>query len=95
MLLQGRTALITGATGGLGVVETETLAREGADVLMLDVKGEGVVGEIQARLPSGAGRLRFVACDLADTRGAQALGRRLAPVDAAVVGIVDAVDVSE
>jgi NAD(P)-dependent dehydrogenase (short-subunit alcohol dehydrogenase family) len=77
MLLKGRTALITGASGGLGVVETETLAREGADVLMLDVKGEAVVADIEARLPSGSGKLRFVACDLADTRGAQALGRRL------------------
>ena len=77
MLLAGKTALITGASGGLGVVETLTLAREGADVLMLDVKGESVLGEIEARLPAGSGKLRFVACDLADTRGAQALARRL------------------
>jgi NAD(P)-dependent dehydrogenase (short-subunit alcohol dehydrogenase family) len=77
MMLKGRTALITGASGGLGVVETETLAREGADVLMLDVKGEDVVAGIEAKLPSGAGKLRFVPCDLADTRAAQELGRRL------------------
>ena len=77
MILKGKTALVTGATGGLGVAECEALAAEGADVLMIDVKGEEVVDEIRARLPEGAGKLRFVAFDLFDTRGTLELGRRL------------------
>jgi 3-oxoacyl-[acyl-carrier protein] reductase len=77
MFLKGKSALVTGATGGLGVAECAALAAEGADVLMLDVKGESVVGEIAASLPGDAGKPRFVPFDLADTRGAQALAREL------------------
>ncbi|NJO35088.1 MAG: SDR family NAD(P)-dependent oxidoreductase [Rhodospirillales bacterium] len=51
MFLKGKTALVTGATGGLGVAECTGLAAEGADVLMLDIKGEKVVGEIAAHQP--------------------------------------------
>jgi NAD(P)-dependent dehydrogenase (short-subunit alcohol dehydrogenase family) len=77
MLLKGKTALITGATGGIGVVESETLAREGANVLMLDIKEGEKAKEIQARLPAGAGTVRFVECDLADGEKTKALGQRL------------------
>ena len=81
---KGRTALVTGATGGLGVAESLALAREGADVLMLDIKGEDVVDKLAAEVPSGAGRLRFIACDLADPAAAKALVQKL---DAEVGGI--------
>lgn len=84
MFLKGKTALVTGATGGLGVAECAALAAEGANVLMLDIKGEEVLPEIATALPTGAGQLRFVACDLADSRATQALARRL---DAEVGGI--------
>ena len=74
---KGRTALVTGATGGLGVVECEALAREGADVLMLDVKGGEAADAIAARLPSGAGKVRFVHCDLVDPHATKELAARL------------------
>jgi len=74
---KGRTALVTGATGGLGVAESLALARAGADVLMLDIKGGETVDGLAADIPSGAGRLRFVACDLADPEAAKALVRGL------------------
>jgi NAD(P)-dependent dehydrogenase (short-subunit alcohol dehydrogenase family) len=74
---KGRTALVTGATGGLGEAEVEALAREGADVLMLDVKEGEKADAIAARLPEGAGRVRFVACDLSRPQEAQDLVRRL------------------
>ncbi len=74
---KGRTALVTGATGGLGVAESLALAKAGADVLMLDIKGGDVVSELAAEVPSGAGRLRFVACDLADPAAAKALVQEL------------------
>jgi 3-oxoacyl-[acyl-carrier protein] reductase len=70
---KGRTALVTGATGGLGVAESLALARAGADVLMLDIKGGETVDRMAADIPSGAGRLRFVECDLADPGAAKAL----------------------
>ena len=40
--LTGRTALITGATGGLGKVFAETLAELGANLLLVDLPGSDV-----------------------------------------------------
>jgi NAD(P)-dependent dehydrogenase (short-subunit alcohol dehydrogenase family) len=44
---------------------------------MLDVKGGEAADAVNARLPDGAGRARFVACDLADPEAAQARAREL------------------
>jgi NAD(P)-dependent dehydrogenase (short-subunit alcohol dehydrogenase family) len=81
---RGRNALVTGATGGLGVAESEALARAGAAVLMLDRKGGDEAEAINARLPAEAPKVRYVACDLADSHAAQDLVRKL---DAEVGGI--------
>jgi NAD(P)-dependent dehydrogenase (short-subunit alcohol dehydrogenase family) len=75
---KGRTALVTGATGGIGVAESLALAKAGADVLMLDIKGGEVVDGLAAEIPSGAGRLRFVEVDLADPAAAKTLVQELA-----------------
>ena len=74
---KGRTALVTGGTGGLGEVECEALARAGANVLMLDVKEGHKADEVNARLPADAGRVRFVECDLADPQATKDLAARL------------------
>jgi 3-oxoacyl-[acyl-carrier protein] reductase len=44
---------------------------------MLDIKGGEVVDKLAAEVPSGAGRLRFIACDLADPAAAKALVQEL------------------
>ncbi len=84
MELRGKNALITGATGGLGVAESEALARAGAVVLMLDIKGGEAAEAINATLPAEAPKVRFVHSDLVDTRAAQARVREL---DSEVGGI--------
>ena len=79
--LAGRTALVTGSTGGLGVAIAKALAAEGALVVVSGrdkVRGDAVVGDIRA-----AGRqAQFIAADLG---AGEAEVRRLAeaagPVD--------------
>jgi NAD(P)-dependent dehydrogenase (short-subunit alcohol dehydrogenase family) len=81
---KGRTCLVTGATGGLGEAQSEALARAGADVLMLDIKGGEKADALASRLPEGVGRVRFVSCDLSRPQAAQDQVRAL---DAEVGGI--------
>ncbi|WP_159716349.1 SDR family NAD(P)-dependent oxidoreductase [Geminicoccus flavidas] len=102
----GRTALVTGATGGLGVAQARMLAEAGARVLMLDVKGEAAVDELRSALPEGAGELVWVACDLADPQAtkerAAALDRQYGGIDIVVnnaainpLKAIDAYDLAE
>ncbi|KWX22946.1 short-chain dehydrogenase [Mycolicibacterium wolinskyi] len=61
--LAGRTALITGSTGGLGVAVAAALAAEGAFVVVSGrdkERGDAVVADIRA----AGGRAEFVAADL-------------------------------
>jgi NAD(P)-dependent dehydrogenase (short-subunit alcohol dehydrogenase family) len=72
-----RTALVTGAAGGIGRAIAATLAGEGARVLMLDVREpREAIAEVRAAHPGAT--LEPVLCDLADPRAAQAKVRELA-----------------
>ena len=81
---QGRTALVTGATGGLGVAQSKFLAEAGANVLMLDVKGEAEVDRLRGELAGGSGQLHWIAGDLTDP---QATKDQVARLDAEHGGI--------
>jgi NAD(P)-dependent dehydrogenase (short-subunit alcohol dehydrogenase family) len=61
--LEGRTALVTGSTGGLGVAIASTLAAEGAFVVVSGrdkERGDAVVADIRL----AGGRTEFVAADI-------------------------------
>lgn len=80
--LQGRTALVTGSTGGLGVAIAQTLARAGARVVVSGRnrdRGDGVVANIR----TNGGDATFVVADLG---GGGEAARRLADEAAAAAG---------
>ncbi|MGW1291742.1 SDR family NAD(P)-dependent oxidoreductase [Streptomyces sp. NPDC002533] len=78
--LQGRTALVTGATSGIGKAVAHNLARQGAEVVLHGRdrgRGEALVKEIAAE----GGTARFIAADLTDAEDTLRLAAEAGPVD--------------
>jgi NAD(P)-dependent dehydrogenase (short-subunit alcohol dehydrogenase family) len=78
--LAGQTALITGATSGIGRAVAELLAQHGADVV---VHGRDPQrgAEVVESISGNGGSARFVAADLGDSRDVERLAREAGPVD--------------
>jgi NAD(P)-dependent dehydrogenase (short-subunit alcohol dehydrogenase family) len=78
--LAGKTALVTGATSGIGRAVAELLAQHGAHVVVHGrdpQRGAELVNEIAA----DGGSARFVAADLGDSRDVERLAREAGEVD--------------
>lgn len=71
-LLQGKTAVITGGTRGLGLCIARAMVREGAAVVVAS-RSEGSVAEAVAELRAAGGKAEGFACDVADQAGVEAL----------------------
>jgi NAD(P)-dependent dehydrogenase (short-subunit alcohol dehydrogenase family) len=69
-VLNGRVAVITGATGGLGRVVAEAFAREGASLALLS-SNQGKLDELAAGLNISADRVSTHAADLRKADSAQ------------------------
>jgi NAD(P)-dependent dehydrogenase (short-subunit alcohol dehydrogenase family) len=81
--LEGLSALVTGATSGIGKAAAEELARHGAEVIVHGrdaTRGQSVVDAISAN----GGKARFVAADLTDAAEIDALAQQAADVDVLV-----------
>ncbi|MFI6169158.1 SDR family NAD(P)-dependent oxidoreductase [Nocardia sp. NPDC051052] len=79
MELQGKTALVTGGTSGIGLATARLLARAGADVV---ITGRDVVrGKNAEHAAQEDGAVRFIPADLADLDSVAELSRQSGPVD--------------
>jgi short-subunit dehydrogenase len=78
MNLGGRTALVTGASGGLGHAITRALVRRGADVVLTARRTE-LIEALAAET-----RGRAISCDLADRAALERLIDEAGPVDVLV-----------
>lgn len=75
---QGRIALVTGGTSGMGYEDALALSRAGAEVIIAarnPERGAEAVARIQASVPNA--KVRFEAVDLADLSSVRALADRL------------------
>jgi short-subunit dehydrogenase len=82
MDVNGRTALLTGATGGLGRAIAAGLAARGAS-LLLSARGEDALVALAESLP-GAENHRVLVADLAEPGAAEDLAERAAGADVLV-----------
>jgi NAD(P)-dependent dehydrogenase (short-subunit alcohol dehydrogenase family) len=72
--LRGRTALLTGAGGGLGRYIARALAAEGVDVALCDLPSVSV-GDLRSELRQRGVSAESIPADLTDTAGLEALVR--------------------
>ena len=77
MILEGRIALVTGGARGIGAAVGEALAREGARVVLADVREEAA-GETAATLRSKGLDCLGMGLDVTDRASAEALAARIA-----------------
>ncbi|OGL01674.1 MAG: 3-oxoacyl-[acyl-carrier-protein] reductase [Candidatus Rokubacteria bacterium RIFCSPHIGHO2_02_FULL_73_26] len=66
MKLQGRTALVTGGSRGIGRAVALALAAEGADVAVNYVSSEGAAKEVVEQIKKGGRRAMLAQADVAD-----------------------------
>src|SRR5437868_10258327 len=75
--LSGKTALVTGASRGIGRASALALAKAGAQVIVHYGRGAKEAEAVVAEIRNAGGRADMVAADLAAPDGAQTLAKRV------------------
>lgn len=70
--LQAKTAVVTGANGGIGTSICEALAREGADIVAADITTDDF-DELVARVQSSGASCHTVTCDVTEPQSVETL----------------------
>ena len=73
--LDGKVAVVTGASSGIGEATAEALAAEGATVVVA-ARREERLADLAKRIEEGGGRVLVAACDVADEDQAHGLIRK-------------------
>jgi NAD(P)-dependent dehydrogenase (short-subunit alcohol dehydrogenase family) len=81
--LEGQTALVTGATSGIGRAIALQLAREGAEVIVHGRDADRGAAIVEAIAATG-GKARFIAADLGDAADVKRLAEEAGEVDVLV-----------
>src|ERR1700689_4830898 len=70
--LDGKVALVTGGSRGIGRATCEALAEQGANVVVNYVKGEAAAREVADAIVAGGGKAEIAGFDVADAKGTEA-----------------------
>ncbi|HSA50933.1 MAG TPA: SDR family NAD(P)-dependent oxidoreductase [Yinghuangia sp.] len=85
--LTGRSALVTGAAGGIGSAVAQALATAGAAVLVSDLNGEAAE-TVAAKIRAGGGTAESAALDVTDREAAGAVAAQAAALAGGTLHIV-------
>lgn len=87
-MLAGRTVVVTGAAGGVGLAIAKACARHGAKLVLTDIMAEAGAAAARELVQTGAA-VRFAPIDLADPRSIEAFAADIAQHEGAIHGLVN------